>query len=427
MIHLEQLSYILGEKRILHNVNLHIRSGEFLGLIGPNGAGKSTLLKIIAGLLPPTQGKVWMNHHDLFTLSPRSRAQSLAFMPQNTTLDFQFSCWDVVMMGRNPHIGLFEAEMEKDRRIVEEAMELTGTLAFKERMITDLSGGQRQLVVLARALAQQPQILLLDEPTSHLDIHHQLDIFERVQTLVKKGITVVAAIHDLNMAARFCDRLVLIHNGEIVCSGTPNDVITTEKIHKVFDIDALVSKEPVINTLKIIPLGSFSHRKEDKSNHRIHVISGSGHAGFLLRELDEEGYSISTGVLHTDDPDYEVAKTIDIPVVAVPPYCPINDQADKENRSLIREADCVIIAEVPIGLLNLCNVEAALQGEKILLINGDSLDQRDYTGGKANHVITQLKERAVSISKQDLLQKLKEILEYENHTQWSSQELIVNT
>ncbi len=237
--------------RLLDGVDLSAERGRFVGLIGPNGAGKSTLLRAMASVLRYQDGAVSLFGRDLEALSSRRIAELLALLPQSPPYSPGFTAVELVLMGRYPHLGRFQVEGRDDERIAHESMRLTETDAFHERSVDTLSGGERQRVFLARALAQQPQILLLDEPTSNLDILHQLKILSLVRRLVDDGLTVVTAIHDLNLAARFCDRLVLLEGGRVVADGAPEAVIRPDVVERAFGVRSAVYRDPATGALAV--------------------------------------------------------------------------------------------------------------------------------------------------------------------------------
>ena len=205
----EELVFYYSAQRILDNINFSAREGELLGIVGPNGSGKTTLLKVINGILKPKVGTVFLSNRNIFEMGEKERAKILASVPQDTYVNFDFTVWDIVMMGRFPYLNRFQWEREKDEKVVEYCMKLTNVLHLSERSIREISGGERQRVIIARALAQEPKVLLLDEPTSNLDISYQIEIMDLLRSLSKeKGIIILCAIHDLNLAARY---LSLIH------------------------------------------------------------------------------------------------------------------------------------------------------------------------------------------------------------------------
>ena len=233
-----------SRRRVLDALSIAVEPGEFVGIIGPNGAGKSTLLKILAGVLRPSSGAALLFGTDLTRLSPRETARSLALVPQSTESMFPFSVAEVVLMGRHPYGSLLAFEGEEDRRIAQDAMERTDVAAFADRPFNELSGGERQLVVLARALAQRPKVLLLDEPTSALDLKHQAQIYGILSELVLCGLTVVVVTHDLNLAARYCRKLFALSNGRIVAAGTPAEILREGLVRELYSAEADVLADP---------------------------------------------------------------------------------------------------------------------------------------------------------------------------------------
>lgn len=229
------LSY--GVREILSSVSFKAENQEFIGLIGPNGSGKSTLLKCIYRVLKPDQGAVYINQKDIAHLSYKQSAREMAVVAQHNYYNFDFSVTQVVLMGRAPHKSAFERDNAEDYRIVREALEKVNMLSMADRSFSTLSGGEQQRVILARALAQKTPCLILDEPTNHLDITYQLELLDIVKSL---NITVISAIHDLNMAAMFCDRLYVLRNGQILASGTPEEVLTTQMIREVYHVESQI-------------------------------------------------------------------------------------------------------------------------------------------------------------------------------------------
>ncbi|MBO8165386.1 MAG: heme ABC transporter ATP-binding protein [Brevibacillus sp.] len=388
-----------GGKPILKRVSLEVAAGGFVGLIGPNGAGKSTLLKVLAGLITPVTGQVLLDGCHLSAMSVRERAKRLAYMPQQTDLSFSFPCWDVVMMGRNPHVDPLGRETLADVQAAERAMQLTGTLVFKEREINELSGGERQLVVLARALAQEPKLLLLDEPTSHLDIAHQLEILERVKALTEDGMTVIASIHDLTLAARYCDQLVLMNEGRLAASGPPEEVLTEENIRRVFGVDVRIAADPLTGEWQVTPLapkeGTGESVPPELAGKALHLICDSGRGAPLLRRLHRLGFRLTTGVLTENSPTHAEAVRLGIPAVTEPAFTPIGERAHAENLRLASQADGVIVAPFPLGKGSRKNLEAALAGKRVLLVRSGRQDWLESGDEAVDELFGALCQRAV--------------------------------
>lgn len=239
----------------LSDINFGIQKGDFLGIIGPNSCGKSTLLNCISRVLVPDDGKIYLNQVALSKWNSKQVAQFLAVVPQDTTISFDFSNFDVVMMGRSPFLGRFQLEGAEDYDIVEQAMALTDTWHLRKKSVNAISGGERQRVILARALAQKPQLLLLDEPTSHLDINHQMELLDLLLELNETtNLTIIWVSHDLNLAAEYCEKLLLMENGKVFRLGSPNEVIQSHIIRKVYGANVVISENPVTGSPMITPL-----------------------------------------------------------------------------------------------------------------------------------------------------------------------------
>ncbi|RZQ61871.1 ABC transporter ATP-binding protein [Amycolatopsis suaedae] len=240
-LRLRDIRVELGGRQILAGASVLAAAGEVTGLVGPNGSGKSTLLRTVYRHLRPASGQVLLDEVDVWDLRPREAARDIASVPQETRAEFDITAREMVAMGRTPHKHPFAAATARDAEIVREALERVDALPLAGRHYATLSGGERQRVLLARALAQQTRVLVLDEPTNHLDARHQLDLMRLVRDL---GMTTVMAVHDLNLAATYCDRLHVLRAGEVVASGPPEDVLTPGLLRSVFEVDADVIPHP---------------------------------------------------------------------------------------------------------------------------------------------------------------------------------------
>jgi len=250
----DDISVTLDGREVLSNVSLTADRGECVGLIGPNGAGKTTLLRAIRGGVNPTSGSITVTDRAIGSLSARETGRRVATVPQETELSFGFSVEQAVAMGRHAHIGRFGTPDETDRTAITDALARTDLESLADRPVTDLSGGERQRVLLARALAQATPVLLLDEPTANLDINHAIRTLETVRSVVDDATAAVAAIHDLDLAARYCDRLILLADGEVVAAGDPETVLTSETLATAFDATAVVSQDGVTDTPRVTAL-----------------------------------------------------------------------------------------------------------------------------------------------------------------------------
>ena len=227
--------------QIVRDVSLHVAQGELVGLLGPNGSGKSTLLRMIYRILKPASGNVEVSGSDVWRSSARDNARAMAVLAQENTGEFELLVRDVVLMGRTPHQSPFARDSAEDFRIVAQALERVDAKYLSERMFSTLSGGEKQRVLMARALAQQAPLLVLDEPTNHLDVRHQFELMNLIRSL---GLTALAALHELPLAAHYCDRLYLLKDGVLVAEGTPSEVLTPEIIADVYGVRALVRPSP---------------------------------------------------------------------------------------------------------------------------------------------------------------------------------------
>jgi iron complex transport system ATP-binding protein len=239
----------------LRHIDLTVEKGEMVALIGPNGSGKTTLIKLAAGVLTPGHGEVLLDGASLKSLSRREIAQRIAVVPQYFHMPFAFTVGEVVMLGRTPFIRALSGETERDHSVARRAMELAGIEQFSSRTFNELSGGERQKAILAMALAQEPKVLLLDEPTAHLDINHQVEILGLVKGLNReREATVVGAMHDLNLAALYFDRLILLKEGAIFAEGSPSAVLTEKTIHDVFGALVQIDQHPSAKVPHVIVL-----------------------------------------------------------------------------------------------------------------------------------------------------------------------------
>ena len=248
-LRVRDVEFSYRDRAILRGMTLDVEAGEMVGVVGPNGAGKTTFLKIVTGVLSPHGGRVYIQGSPLTSLRPRDRARVVAMVQQTPTVPIGFTAFDVVMMGRNPHLALLQWEGHGDLDVCRRVMELTGTAEFAQRPVTNLSGGELQRVFIARALAQETPVLVLDEPTAHLDISYQTSVLDMIETIRREtGATVLVAMHDLTLAAQYCDRVAVLHQGRVFACGEPADVLTPEVVSRVFGAAVSVVKHPVHGT-----------------------------------------------------------------------------------------------------------------------------------------------------------------------------------
>lgn len=389
-ITVEGLRFSYNDSPLLDGIDLTVPKGEVLVIVGPNGSGKTTLLKNISGILSPAVGTVYLNMIRLTDLSNTELARYLAAVEQEREIGFDFTVREIVALGRLPHRGRFARETRTDKQWIARAMELANVAPFAERSIRELSGGEKQRVFLAMALAQNPRVLLLDEPTTYLDINHQLQIMEIVRQQAANGLTIVMALHDLNLAAQYADRVAILHRGRLLAVGRPADVLTEANIKQAFQTEVIVGKNPVTNSIYINTVPQKS--KAPTSLGKLHIICGGGSGVAVLHSLADR-FSLSVGVVSPLDSDFQVAEHLGAKLVTEAPFAPISTRAYEENLATMRSSDGVVICETPFGPGNLLNLRAALELESktsIYVFNPEGIEKRDYTGGQATKLIRRL-------------------------------------
>ena len=246
ILKLKNIGFKYDDKQVLKDISLDVNAGEILGILGPNGSGKSTLLRVMDGVLSPGNGEMEINGRSYRSLKRSAIAREVAMVAQEQHFRFSFSCVEVVLMGRFPHLKRLQFEDHNDLKIAMESLKATHTLEFAERSIHDLSGGEKQRVLIARALAQEPHVILLDEPTSFLDLKFKREIFRLISTLSKeKSLGVAIVSHDIDLVAQYCSKIILLKDGIVYKSGEPDTVITAENIEDVYDCPVLVDQNPL--------------------------------------------------------------------------------------------------------------------------------------------------------------------------------------
>lgn len=239
----------------LKGLDLNLKEGKLTVILGPNGSGKTTLVKLMSKMMPPDSGQIYLHLSDIMKMSQKEISKSLAIVPQNTAVEFDFTVEEIVAMGRYPHLKRFQQEGPADLEIINEAMKATDVFSFRKRPINALSGGEIQRVIIARALAQKPKVLILDEPIAHLDIQHQIELLKLVKQLAQaQHITIAMILHDLNFAMAFADHIVLMHEGKIAAEGLPEEVLIPETIKSVYGVDICLIKNPVTGIHHILPI-----------------------------------------------------------------------------------------------------------------------------------------------------------------------------
>ena len=396
-IEVKELTFSYGPGRVLDGVSMTLEQGDFTGIIGPNGSGKSTLLKNMAAILTPSGGEVTVGGKALSRWRRRDLALQLALVGQGGSAGFNFSVEEMVAMGRYPYLDRFGSLKTEDRRAVERAMHLTGCYHLRQREIFSLSGGERQRAILARALAQETPCLLLDEPTSFLDLGYQVELLELLQSLnLRDRLTIVVVMHDLNLASRYCRKLYLLYRGRIYAGGAPEEVLTREHILEVYRTEVLIEPHPLDGKPQVIPVSTASAKTGSSFKKRLHLIGGGGSATPLMKELFVRGISLSAGVLSVGDSDWATARRLGLRMVEEAPFSPISGERHGQNLELIVGAGAVVLAPLYIGPGNLPNVEAALhalqRGLPLFVIDMPPPAARDFAGGHGEELYRRLKE-----------------------------------
>ncbi len=413
MIEINNLSFKYNGKKVLDNIDLEITENKLIGIIGPNGSGKTTLIKCLAGINSVEKNKIKIKGKDIFNLKRKDIAKYVSVVPQNTRVNFDFKVKEIISMGRIAYRSLLDVHGRKkeDKSSIKEAMDLTETNKFKERIASNLSGGELQRVIIARALAQNTPILLLDEPTSHLDINHKIEIMSLAKNLSRDKL-IIGVFHDLNLAAQYCDKLVLLNEGKIKAKGNPCDVLNPRIIRESYGVNTIIKSHPIIDSVFVTPC-----TKEEKENSfdgkKVHVIAGGGTGSSIFYELNKKGHKITAGVINSLDSDAETADSIGIDVIKEAPFSNISEKKHNKNIEYIKKSDITILSNLKFGNGNIKNLEAletALEkNKKVISLEKDPINERDYTKNqKASEIYNKLIKKGMERVK-DLNELIKEI------------------
>lgn len=436
LLQVDGISFGYNSQPLLYDMHMRVGTGEMIGLLGPNGSGKTTLLRLISGVLRPQQGKILFEGRDLQAWGRRGIARRIAVVPQELRVPFAFTVEEMVSLGRTPFIHLLGTRNKHDISIVQEAMQSTEIAALAGRIFNELSGGERQRVIMAMALAQQPALLLLDEPTSHLDIKYQIEILELVQRLNRRlGVTVIAAMHDLNLAARYFPRLLLFQRG-IVADAGPAEVLEPRLLRRVYGIDVQVGIVRGAEHLSVLPPGEAGPRieQEQSARPRVHIMAGGGSGALLMRGLADAHIPFIAGALNIGDSDHALALRLASEVITEQPYAPVSMEVLEQVRASLMQASLLILCPMPVGPGNLSLLQeaaaAAKRGLPVVLfapdasaVPGESLHaegrlledtgivSRDYTNGEGVKLIREMLEAGAM-----LVGALGEVIEIAKHS-----------
>jgi iron complex transport system ATP-binding protein len=416
VLQVRDVTFGYDSQPLFYTVSVQVQPGEMVGLLGPNGSGKTTLLRLMSGFLQPLQGQVLLEERDLKQWGRKKVAQRIALVPQELHVPFPFTVEHMVSLGRTPFVtSFFGSHTRQDQAIMQDAIAAAGIAPLAERVFNELSGGERQRVTIAMALAQQPRVLLLDEPTSHLDIKYQIETLELVQKLNReRGVTVIAAIHDLNLAARYFPRLLLFQRGVVADAG-PAEVLETGMLRRVYGVNVQVGILRGAAHLSVLPPASDAPPEpaERADVSRVHVMAGGGSGEVLMRALADARIPFVAGALNIGDSDHTLALRLADEVITEQPYSSISSAALAQVRASLSHAPLLILCPTPIGPGNLALLQEAAQAARrgllVLLLFASSTQQtadedssereyqrefaaRDYTdgeGGKALEILLQ--------------------------------------
>ncbi len=399
---------------VVSGVTLEVRPGELVGLIGPNGAGKTTLLRAVTGGARIFSGTVTVSERPVAAYPRRELARLVAVLPQATPSMFAFSARQFVEMGRHTHVSRFGDLSAADHAAVERALALTDTESLAGRRVDELSGGDLQRLTLAQALAQGPSVLLLDEPTSHLDLNHRLQVLDVVRSLTNEGLAVLAVFHDLDMAARYSDRLAVVVGGGLAEQGTPGEVLTRGSLRRVFGVAAVIGTDPVTGSVQVLPVVRAGDGALAANGPRVLVISGSGSGASLMRLLTLEGLRVSAGALSLEDTDGAVASALEASFPEIGPFAELSAADEATVTRLARDADAIAVVASPFGPHNLGNLRALVAADaagKTLLV-GALTPELDFSHGDAAEIWESLGRAGARLcaSPRDAVRAIEEVL-----------------
>jgi iron complex transport system ATP-binding protein len=399
----KNLVYEIGGTRILDHVSIGVDEGHFVGLIGPNGSGKTTLLRLLDRVVLPTSGDIRLAGSDLSKLKSKEIARQVGYLGQEMVPAIGLPVLEILLMGRYPYLKGLADPGREDRELALRCLSYVGLPGFESRFFDELSTGEKQLALFAKILVQEPEVLLLDEPTSNLDIGHQDSIFSMAAELVREKKGVLAVIHNLNIAARYCSRLILLNRGAIAASGEPEAVLKPEILEPVYGVKCGISRNTATGAVTVSVMPRISGEK----GVRIHLIGGAGSAVNLTRELLRLGFTLSGGIAHEADSDYQLWRNLDVPFDSVPAFSFIEDEDVERARALVNRADLTVLCSFPVGPANLGNLKLAFQASNLFILKpGRGELERTFFSGEAETLFRRLAELACPISHPDLINDL---------------------
>lgn len=342
----DALSVGYDRKVLIHDINISLDRGEILTLIGPNGAGKSTILKTITRQLPIVRGAVYINSHDISSWDIKEMAREVSVLLTDRVRPELMSCTDVVAMGRYPYTNMFGKLTEDDYACVHDALERVHALDLAEQDFSTLSDGQRQRIMLARAICQEPELLVLDEPTAYLDIRYKIELMDILRDLAKSGVTIIMSLHETDLAIKISDRLLCVKGDTVKAFGTTDEILRSGVINELYDIEN-GSYNPLFGSVE---LGKTAGAP------KVFVVAGAGFGIPVYRALQRDEIPFATGILFENDVDYQVAKHLSDNVITSPAFTVIPSFKFNEASWVLTQCEAVIDAGTPVGVLNRSNL-----------------------------------------------------------------------
>lgn len=394
------------DREVLKGMDFTCRDNRITGIIGPNGCGKTTVLKVVAGFLKPSAGSISYNDRNIGDFPAAELAKLRGVVEQRIYTPFSFPVYDYVMLGRSPYQKNFQPDSNEDHIIVTDSLKNANALQFQDRKVNELSGGELQRVMIARALAQEPDYLMLDEPTSHLDIRHQLELMDLLSRLTKEK-SVVCIIHEINQASSYCDDIVLTKDGYVLNEGETREVLSAKTLEDVFGILAMQFPQPDGRRNQFV--FSLPPKTRTEVRKRVHVISGEGMGRQIILSLNSAGFEVTAGIFNQGDQDCESAKSINIDIISAPPFSTYSEKEVLELRKMCDLADIIILVATNVGYGNLPNLETVadyLDKKEVIFVNPDkNLKKLDLTDGRATELYDLI------LSKAKVLENTDEVLE----------------
>ncbi|MCU5871900.1 ABC transporter ATP-binding protein [Clostridioides difficile] len=355
MLKTNNLSVGYNNKVVISNINVEVKNGEILCLLGSNGAGKTTLLRSLSKLISPIKGEIYLNGVNINCISRKALSKKMALVLTNRLLGDLMTVQDIVNIGRYPYTGFFGNLSKKDLIMVDEALESVDALHLKKRYFDELSDGEKQKVLVARALVQEPEIIILDEPTTHLDIKHRLELINILKKLSKeKSISVILSLHEIDIALKSCDKVALIKNNKVIAYGQPEDVVDEDIINSLYELD-----DKNFNSL----LGSVEI--SNKSKNEVFIIGGGGKATPIYRAFTKKGIGLYSGIIHENDIDYEIGRTMGIKMFTENPFEPISDESFNLAIRNLNDSKIIIDTGFSVGETNKRNIDIIKEALKL--------------------------------------------------------------